>query len=337
MHQVHGGLNALRGLLALVVLLGHSFDVFVKPTGSMPFLAEAAINATHSAVRCFFVLSGYVIAMSLDENRRRGFSITDYALSRAVRIVPPLLVTILLVWVTADALRLAGLATIQSGERAEFVTHPAEQLLALFTLAQWGDLTGGLNGPLWTLAEEIKLYTFAGLVASALFSRARTVAAVLLVALLYWMDSRNQLTDRNVVIAATFGLGALAYGARALEWKRIAGFTLLISCGAVALLAAANNQRLGEDPRYFALLGFDTAMAALCAVLIQVIARTGALAGWKSLGASSYTLYILHYPALLFAYCLGANLLAVPLVLAFCWAIGYVVERPRSQKRAVLV
>lgn len=320
--QHHGGLDALRGFLALVVFAGHSADVFLKPTGQTA-LTDAANQAAHAAVTCFFVLSGYVIAMSLDENRRRGFSFAEYAVSRVARIAPPLLVVILLTWIAAAAL----------GQPERFATDPSAQLLALLSWGTAGELRGGLNGPLWSLAYEMQLYAMAGLVAVGAFTRHKVLALLLLAGYLWLIGGLG--ADSRTVIYLTFGAGCAAYALRGLPWRRIGALALGLALATVTLHTFAAGVE-DDTRRLYVLLAADLTVAGLCALLIQTIARTGSLRGLAMLGASSYTLYILHFPALLFADCIGIGAVGVPLALAFCWTVGYVVERPRQQRQAIM-
>lgn len=333
MHATHGGLNALRGLLALAVFAGHSFDVFVKPSGATPFLADALNNAAHAAVTCFFVLSGYVIAMSLDANRRRGFSVADYAAARVMRIAPPLLATIALTWLAAAFLQAVGLQRVPSGARESFVTDPAAQLLALVSIGTAGQLEGGLNGPLWSLVYEMQFYVGAGLVAATLFSRARLLAGLLLVA---WGIAYFDGIDSKLAMFLAFALGSAAYVLRGAPCHRTIAAALIAAALGAACLLWSGDATVADLTRHRLLLAFDVAMAALCALLIQAIARTGALQGWSRLGDASYTLYILHFPALLFFDCIGAGALGIPAALVLCWMVGLAVERPKEQRRAVV-
>lgn len=89
-----GRLQSLRGLAALVVLIHHSLRTV--PDGATTwFVSEHILNA-HAAVVVFFVLSGYVLALSLI---RRGLgvgSVVPYYVRRIFRIYPALIVGVTL-------------------------------------------------------------------------------------------------------------------------------------------------------------------------------------------------------------------------------------------------
>jgi peptidoglycan/LPS O-acetylase OafA/YrhL len=81
-------LEGIRGLAALSVASSHVFDVknFLDPTYH-PNIYFSYLQAGHSAVLLFFVLSGYVIGLTT----KKDFSIEqahNYILRRAIRIFP---------------------------------------------------------------------------------------------------------------------------------------------------------------------------------------------------------------------------------------------------------
>jgi len=68
-------LDALRGVLALFVCLGHAGQAFIAPViddaaDVSPIMVYGALSFALSrwAVLCFFVLSGFMIALSVQQN-----------------------------------------------------------------------------------------------------------------------------------------------------------------------------------------------------------------------------------------------------------------------------
>jgi peptidoglycan/LPS O-acetylase OafA/YrhL len=89
------GLQSLRGLAALTVLLGHCLSVFQIPSGSVARALNALLNGG-GAVTFFFALSGSVLALSL---RRERFSLRSYGgfcVKRALRILPMVFVAVII-------------------------------------------------------------------------------------------------------------------------------------------------------------------------------------------------------------------------------------------------
>jgi len=360
------GLDGLRALLALTVFASHAWLVFVRPLNGIvttPGNYWASISA-RLAVVCFFVLSGYVITLSIHANRRRhgAFAPDDYFLARLFRVAPPLLVTIAITWLVAQVLLVTGLMFVglDSAARMAYVTLPELQLKALITLCIDGELMGGgLNGPLWSLVFEIQLYVIAGLVAAVLFARrplARIAAGMLLAAYLPAIGLSPldpPRFDHRVVMMAAFGLGAMAYIGRQASARVLAGIALALVPLALTAWAHRGNAHLVHSmSNSDALLWLQMVIAGWCALLIIAVARTGWLSRLHAAGAWSYTLYILHFPLLLLAYFLTYHLarpavgsitaasitgtVGAAIVLAAIVFIGRAVERPQAQRAAVV-
>src|SRR5438132_224703 len=156
----------------MVVVAAHAWQIFVRPldNGAVTWGTYVFGLGARVAVLAFFCLSGFVITLSIAENTRRhpAFDPLAYLSARAFRIAPPLLVVIALTFVTQVVLIMAGYNFVPAryAARAVFITDPIEQLTALGSLCLSGELTGRwLNGPLWSLTYEIRLYVIAGLLA----------------------------------------------------------------------------------------------------------------------------------------------------------------------------
>ena len=177
----------------MAVFGAHCWLVFVAPLdGDAVSDAHLAVNlVARLAVVFFFVVSGFVIAQSVDLNRRAtsGFSGPNYFVARCARILPPLLATVAITWILYVVLLYLGWTFVRWGaaERLVYVTFPGEQLQAIASLTVFGDLLGArFNGPLWSLVYEIRAYVLTGCAALALFAATRTVRmAAVIFALLY--------------------------------------------------------------------------------------------------------------------------------------------------------
>jgi peptidoglycan/LPS O-acetylase OafA/YrhL len=141
-------LDLVRGLAALAVLVGHAVQLG-HYRGPYPF----TMLFQHNAVIVFFVLSGLVIAASVD---RGGHRLVDYAVARLSRILPVSLpaLTISLAVVALDR-------TITSaplfGEDGRGVA-PREMLSALLFLSESWQTGFSPNPPYWSLCYEVWFY-----------------------------------------------------------------------------------------------------------------------------------------------------------------------------------
>lgn len=160
-------IDALRGLAALVVSLGHALTATVAPFGE---IGQAAIhgvaNLAASGVPLFFVISGFCIHLSYARQRQRtghgSFDFVAFWRRRLWRLYPTYFVVLclctaglgLLYWRVPAASTLAGYPEPRRNWiAADFVTHA----LMLHGLHPRFDHGAG-NPPFWTLAREEYLY-----------------------------------------------------------------------------------------------------------------------------------------------------------------------------------
>ncbi|NUS99468.1 MAG: acyltransferase, partial [Sphingomonas sp.] len=129
------GLDALRGIAAICVMVGHFAATF--GLGEYPFHAGLAVDL-------FFILSGFVMTRTYEERLRSGLTAPQFIALRYRRLFLPLAI--------GSTLGLIGAAA---------VIGPAPQLLAswVFILAflptVWLGNAFLLNGPAWSLFLEI--------------------------------------------------------------------------------------------------------------------------------------------------------------------------------------
>ncbi|HET6529849.1 MAG TPA: acyltransferase [Actinoplanes sp.] len=161
-------LDALRGFAALVVVLFHLSPSMIGPDAHLAVFR--VIDLGKYGVLLFFLVSGYVIPMSLE---RHG-SLRRFWIGRLFRIYPAYLTAIALVVVTT--------AAVPAVLRRETVSS----LLAHATMLSDPLGLRGAVRPFWTLSYEMVFYlVVAGLFAwrlhrlSALWSAGLAVVAVL--------------------------------------------------------------------------------------------------------------------------------------------------------------
>lgn len=91
-----------RGIAAIIVLLGHVSEAYIaRFFGSDHLIFQTSGTIARHAVLIFFLLSGYLITVSIMINIRRNayFSVVDYLSARISRIHPPFLGAIIVVLV----------------------------------------------------------------------------------------------------------------------------------------------------------------------------------------------------------------------------------------------
>ena len=313
----------LRGLAALSVFVWHLRNLFFVDYAQVqePHLATAAFyfltGFGHEAVMVFFVLSGYFIARSLRGAVRAGrWRWRGYALSRFTRLQVVLLPALALgaLWDHAGLWRF-GQDSIYSGDTATWgrviISFPVADRLGLETwlgnalfLQEIAVAPYGSNGPLWSLSYEGWYYVLFPLAFFALAGgigwgrRALAGAAALAVVAFV-----------GPVIAKYFAiwlLGALV--AWLPPWRTLgraaAARALAVGTSGLLAFAAASVSRtrlIGSG--YWPDLLLAVAFALFLYVLVSALSpsasrRYAAVAG--GLAGCSYTLFLVHTPALVF-------------------------------------
>jgi peptidoglycan/LPS O-acetylase OafA/YrhL len=297
-------LDAWRGGAAIVVLIGHSFQIFeVNP---WPIWGAGATGA----VMVFFVLSGFLIRKSLDSCMAKDDP-ARFVTARVNRIVAPFLFSIALtvaLWAIAPAMFQTGDRTFAvPTARTEFSLQYLPSTL-LFVNGFFGG-TLSANGPLWSLSCEVWYYALALLLT---LKRWRWLGIVI-AAVLTWRSIGF------AILGSTWALGFFL--PRMPKW-----LMLLPAAGLLALLAMPTS----EPALYAWEVSVGVAFAAHLANLPEQPPRT-----WIYPSAAwSYTLYVVHFPLLLFAYgVIGVNWLVPFAVLGLAALIGPHIEKIKIVRR----
>ena len=310
-------LEALRGIAALVLVVYHyllGFDVtrvgiLAGTLGERSWVDTplfALING-HAAVVCFFVLSGYVLAMPGLERGSR-LEVARAAAKRWLRLAGPVLVSTLLSWLLfatglyyyQQAARLTGsrwLDTFGFANRAEDGGASLLEALAQGTYASFLDGRIDLNTVLWTMRYEfIGSFVAFGLAAVLMgVTRRRSALALLGVAL---VTAHFQMPYMACFVVGV-GLHYLDLGRVRLAWPPVAAVLV-----ASAYLFGYFNPRgwylplvlldgLGASLRIYvhtiAAIGLIIVFASRNAVSERF---SGPLSSW--LGRISFPLYLVH-------------------------------------------
>lgn len=258
----------------------------------------------HEFVIVFFVLSGYVIAATVD--RKRHHALTDYALDRAARIYSVALPTLLLSTLVSLLLWAAGMPG--SGALQDIVW--AAGLNLLFLAQSWSlNAFPSCNPPFWSLSYEVMYYVLYGCLH---FLRGRKrVFWCCMVALVAG--------PRVLLLLPCWLIGVAAYRWRdLLKFDRAIGWSLLVSPALV--MGLLSYLRFGSAMRealqslfgsHYNSLAWSTEFpkdyigAIFVALHLYAVRQLNlALPGWLekvSVRAATltFTLYLLHFPAIM--------------------------------------
>lgn len=287
-------LDLVRGLAALVVVLGHAKVGAWVDYRSLPAeqqtVAVAALFAVarlgREAVLVFFVLSGFLVGGRLiDRVSRNNFSASAYVVDRTTRILIPLIpaciFTVAVNWTVfgqpIDALQLIGNSLGLNG-------------VLVTTLDN--------NVPLWSLAYEIWFYVLGGAVAW-LLSRGPNPIALICIAICTIVFAKL-----SSVYLLFWTLGALATRFVRMLWIKVSAASglVLLLCGVVFYQSGLNGSPASHWPTVppavaeaLVCIGFSFCLPALCQTSInerlEVMARP-----IRFMSGISFSLYLAHFP-----------------------------------------
>ncbi len=170
-------LDGMRGLAALYVLLRHVTWVPVADTSGPTWhristLLEHTFRYGHLAVIFFFVLSGFVIHLRFARQLQKDsahatFGWGEFVYRRFRRLYPPLLAAILITWLCDRTGTAMGFYQFYEGRGSNFAALPDAMRYNHRLPTLFGNLTfimqmhtqvWGTDNPLWSLAYEWWFY-----------------------------------------------------------------------------------------------------------------------------------------------------------------------------------
>jgi peptidoglycan/LPS O-acetylase OafA/YrhL len=263
---------------------------------------------SHYAVMIFFVLSGFLVGGSVLRGRMDGeWSWSLYATNRLARLWIVLIPALLLgaIW-DHSGIHLFGTSGIYGGvARANvgiFAVPPrlsASVMLGNALFLQ-GILTPtfGSNGPLWSLSYEFWYYVLFPLMVLAFplgkFSWSTVLYAIASLGVVFFIGQAISLYFLIWLLGAAINLAPEQSGGPGKLW-------VLVATGVVVLVVAVLKFKPGT-PEYS---DFFVGVASAVLILALLRGRARSTAGLYSrtarwLAGFSYTLYVVHLPALVF-------------------------------------
>ena len=287
-HGRDNNFQLIRLAAAAFVVLFHSYALTDRWTREPLWQLVPELNFGALGVKIFFVISGFLVTQSWLARR----AILPFAAARALRIYPALVGATLLTIVLAGAS-----SALPWGE---FLAHPQTLDYAWRVALGWDmvyRLPGAfpanpfphdVNGSLWTLPIELRLYV-AVLLAGALGFLARRLAwlaaIVAMIAVFAVRPDWFPLAPNDRVVrelALLFGLGSLAW-----VWRGALPISLPAAAVAVALVAW-NPGGMARDALFAPLLAY---VVLVCAYHPRLQWRA-----FNRVGDYSYGLYVYSFP-----------------------------------------
>jgi peptidoglycan/LPS O-acetylase OafA/YrhL len=310
-------LTSVRFFAALCILFFHGVPV-VGAAVLTPGWLSATVSLGYAAVSFFFLLSGYILAVSYLSQPRPGMNGRTFLIARLARIYPLYVVTLLLDtpdWFIGHAKSFGGYVHALAPTGWVLLEH-------LAMLQAWLPWQRGIDRPNWSLSVEAFLYLMFPLLAPRLW-RLSARGALLAAAALYlggltvlWLTGGAipalQLSaDARMFLPAmhlpTFLAGvAIARWQHEMRWPlakwgNLQTWALLVVAG-VLLAELLHLSAFAEEPQVYRNSGLLAPCFALVLVALSLEGRQPARwlsVRWlEALGHASYALYLLHVPVL---------------------------------------
>lgn len=288
--------NLMRFIAASAVLFSHSYPLALGAGAPEPAVRAIGMSAGSIAVDVFFVTSGFLVAGSLF----RRNNLVAFVWARILRIYPALIVAVLFcIFVVGLFFTVEGIADYLSDPRT-FTFFKRNSTLF------WGvkyelpgvfeqlPFKGAINGSLWTLPYEVKMYAYLAAIAMGLallqrrLQRSLLRAVFLLIALAaaganvfnhFWPFA----SVHFVHLSAMFFFGVAYYLHR--DRIRLSSRLILLL---TAVLVIATQNRHAFFVSYVILLPYI--------VLYLAYVPRGAVRAFNRAGDYSYGMYIYAFP-----------------------------------------
>ena len=296
-------LDALRGIAAVVVLLGHCTLVYDIPRAAR--LGFDLVFNQRAAVIVFFVLSGYVLCLSWRNGAGDLIALLKFYVRRAFRLVPALWVATLaaMIWLALFPPP-AKFGPISHWAQAQYVAVPIARQLRAFLA-----IDNALVPPTWTITIEV-LGSLALPAIAMILAKGRAWATFLIAALWILALATGELPSRLGYLAffLEFALGAALaiYGphlgrAAALRagWLGVVmlfGSRPLWNIAMTGALQAVEFRINAAVPAICEALGAVLLVAALAAPDIKAPALSHGVL--RRIGEWSYSIYLIHFVVL---------------------------------------
>ncbi|MEM6725219.1 MAG: acyltransferase [Bacteroidota bacterium] len=306
-------IQALRGLAALWVCYYHLGSAYLPEGHLLRWISSPG----HFGVQLFFVISGFILPFAMHRANYHLSSYGRFLLRRLLRLEPPYLISILLIF---SLVLVSWLSPFTSGK--PLVVNPAQLLAHLaylvpFTEQEW------YNPVYWTLAIEFQFYLLIGLLYPFLFQKkwwSRSLVLVLFPLLHYGFPHFYLVFNH----ALFFVLGMVLF----LWWLQYISLQEMMIWITLSLSGIILQW------------GWEEAIVGMVAVVFISCWQLE----WKMLsflGKISYSLYLIHVPLavsafsnflLNFAFWQNRNTLLVHVVLVFtifvAWIFWKICEEP---------
>jgi peptidoglycan/LPS O-acetylase OafA/YrhL len=322
-------LESLRGISAIVVLFTHCFQAFIAPFDLTLYSWVRLLG--QAAVMIFFVLSGYLIGYSIQRNTQQHgqFNLRQYTRQRYRRILPPFLFAMALtviLYLLAPLFFASQTHAFQNSFgmmiRTSYTLDAGDFFGSLLFLNGFITPTVSANAPLWSLSYEVWFYVLAGFLPFLKDSEMAKIGFFMVLAILSFPNIQFFIYFLVWLsaFACSFQQVQLRFLARLAPLKLgLFSLAFLIACVDAYQFHMIDQAKIYRGA-YFAPFNFCMGLAFCCWLVQLQHQRSHYHPVWIKSANFSYTLYVTHFPLLLFilgcipatlAYGLGGAVLAL--------------------------
>jgi len=334
-------LDAIRQMAAFLVLVQHFFVIFQIQNSPLP---RGGLFDAKGAVTLFFVLSGYVLALSLKNDSPSLAAYVKFGVRRVLRLHPLHFVATLLALLVLVQIRKSGGYSSPLPMSVNFLDAAGfelKQWLLQLTLVVPGMDSDFANPPVWTLMAEANVAIIFPLLGWFILKSPLWRGALLTLCLALLAEFFQRHVVGTLSLVGMFALGALLTKIQESAWSRVSNLGwLAITCISLALYATVSFRHDAPSewiPYYACALG----SAGIIIASIRWKALNRFLTRMQSLFRVdiSYGLYILHFPIMLTLWKLagesttkasatGYFFLSIFLTISLSVMLMFLVERP---------
>ncbi|MBF0480860.1 MAG: acyltransferase [Desulfovibrionaceae bacterium] len=288
--------NLIRLFAAMLVLFSHSFAIALGTGEEEPLRKLIGMTPGTMAVDIFFITSGFLVTRSLVSRE----NISDFIVARVLRIYPALIVSIL------TTVIVCGIYFNCGNLYTYFISSQTIKFVLVKCISLFGDastLPGVfqdnafpiVNGSLWTLPEELKMYGSIGILWVIVYNATRgskkyyslvfIAIAIFILPTTYMMKyglTFNEFSSNRLMLL--FYVGGAYYLAR--RYIVLSGFIFFILCSSLIFSLFINLK-----------VFFATYMLVIPYVMLFIAyVPSGFIRSFNRLGDYSYGVYIYAFP-----------------------------------------
>ena len=324
----HQKFDMVRGVAAITVFLAHICQVFwYRHLGVDHFLVDILGTFARHAVLVFFLLSGYLITLSILINikRNNNFNKVEYIASRIARIYPPLIGTVLVIVIIWTIIYIFDLPGKHSYRLATDLYVAREKFFISFTdIVRALSMKNGLldvDGPLWSLYIEFHIYILALLATIAITTKgfALRIFCIILSVLFFidWFSADHSFAFFSIVwFIGCFAAIAIHTGVCNSFIKVYKHFCTLLFVVVISLLLFSPYSLSISNPNTILNYGVQIGISFCYTYLIffSKLLDQNSSGFLSKTGSFSYSLYIVHFPLLLLTLSVFQNWIGVSLL-----------------------